>query len=183
LGCGQSSVGREAANRVTINCWYQRQCGAAGVDSSEVRACADNPNFLSQARCEHSLSGCLDIVACSFLTRLLQVSRRGRSRRHHRLCGRRYVAEHYQLSFRPTVSQPYRRVQGKSLTTYPSLVVSKQLAFSFLTAPCTTRFWTTMPAPTCCISRVGSTRGSARALKAKVRACRSNPNNSLTRAR
>jgi hypothetical protein len=31
LGCGQLSVGREAANRVTINCWYQRRCGAFGV--------------------------------------------------------------------------------------------------------------------------------------------------------
>jgi hypothetical protein len=27
-------VRREAANRVTINCWYQRRCGAVGVDSS-----------------------------------------------------------------------------------------------------------------------------------------------------
>jgi hypothetical protein len=28
------SVRREAANRVTSNCWYQRQRGAVGVDSS-----------------------------------------------------------------------------------------------------------------------------------------------------
>jgi hypothetical protein len=28
------SVRREAANRVTINCWYQRRCGAVGVDAS-----------------------------------------------------------------------------------------------------------------------------------------------------
>jgi hypothetical protein len=33
LGCGQLSVGGEAANRVTIKRCYQRQCGAAGVDS------------------------------------------------------------------------------------------------------------------------------------------------------
>jgi hypothetical protein len=26
-------VGREAANRVAINCWYQRRCGAVGADS------------------------------------------------------------------------------------------------------------------------------------------------------
>ena len=31
MGCGQMSVRREAANRVTINCWYQRRCGAVGV--------------------------------------------------------------------------------------------------------------------------------------------------------
>jgi hypothetical protein len=29
--CGQMSVRREAANRATINCWYQRRCGAVGV--------------------------------------------------------------------------------------------------------------------------------------------------------
>ena len=28
------SGAREAANRVTVNCWYQRQCGAVGVDAS-----------------------------------------------------------------------------------------------------------------------------------------------------
>jgi hypothetical protein len=29
--CGLLSVRREAANRVTIQCWYQRRCGAFGV--------------------------------------------------------------------------------------------------------------------------------------------------------
>jgi hypothetical protein len=29
--CGLLSVGRDAANRVTINCWYQRRYGATGV--------------------------------------------------------------------------------------------------------------------------------------------------------
>jgi hypothetical protein len=28
MGCGQLSVRREAANHVTISCWYQRRCGA-----------------------------------------------------------------------------------------------------------------------------------------------------------
>jgi hypothetical protein len=38
--CGQLSVRREAANRVTIDCWYQRRCGAVGVDSRRrVRTC------------------------------------------------------------------------------------------------------------------------------------------------
>jgi hypothetical protein len=30
LGCGQLSVGGEAANRVTISGYHQRQCGAVG---------------------------------------------------------------------------------------------------------------------------------------------------------
>jgi hypothetical protein len=29
--CGLLFVRREAANRVTINCWYQRRCSAVGV--------------------------------------------------------------------------------------------------------------------------------------------------------
>jgi hypothetical protein len=33
FGCGQLSERREAANRVTIDCWYQRQCGADVVPS------------------------------------------------------------------------------------------------------------------------------------------------------
>ena len=34
-------MGGEAANRVTIDCWYQSRCGAVGVDASPlgVRAC------------------------------------------------------------------------------------------------------------------------------------------------
>jgi hypothetical protein len=39
LGCGQLSVRREAANRVTIDYWYKRQCGAVGVDSSSGGVC------------------------------------------------------------------------------------------------------------------------------------------------
>jgi hypothetical protein len=39
LGCGLLSVRREAANRVTIYCWYQRWCGAVGWCEEEVCVC------------------------------------------------------------------------------------------------------------------------------------------------
>jgi hypothetical protein len=34
LARGQLSMRREAANRVTVDCWYRRRCGAVGVDAS-----------------------------------------------------------------------------------------------------------------------------------------------------
>ena len=49
-------------------------------------------------------------------------SRRGCSRRDHRLCRRRHLAEHYQLPLRPTVPKPHRRIQGSC--SDPSVLLS-----------------------------------------------------------
>ena len=51
MGCGQMSVGREAANRASINCWYQRRCGAAGCGCEE-RINKVTDTLLSGPKCD-----------------------------------------------------------------------------------------------------------------------------------
>ena len=41
LGCGLLSVRREAANRVTNDCWNQRRCGAVGVHLKVAPSCGE----------------------------------------------------------------------------------------------------------------------------------------------
>jgi hypothetical protein len=63
-------VRREAANRVTINCWYQRQCGAVGVDSATLGVvCTASPNVSPSLRLTlcplclpHCVSHCVSLA-------------------------------------------------------------------------------------------------------------------------
>ena len=60
---------REAANRVTIQCWYQRQCGAVGGDSSTwcvVCGCAVNAAWPEKHTLNVRPHECLDPLSCPY---------------------------------------------------------------------------------------------------------------------